>query len=240
MENNKSDTLSQRKKAQKEFLKLKRMQSGELVPETEVQEIRPKTFKERISNFWFHYKVHTILIAFAAVVLAFGITQCANKEHYDGRVMLYINRVCTDAEADIYKDYLTPYFSDTNGDGIVNLQIINCAYSTDGNFDMNYTSALASKLQSAISDDPDVQLFIVDDTKINQLNNISSDFESFFVEIIDFPEDIYKIAEEQEFKITKNLKIGRRVVSGTMIEKDKNIETYVKQAEDVLDKLTDK
>lgn len=240
MENNKSDTLSQRKKAQQEFLELKRMQSGELVPETETIEVRPKTFKEKVTNFWFHYKVHTILIAFAAVVLAFGITQCANKEHYDGRVVLYINRVCSDAEADIYKDYLTPYFSDTNGDGIVNLQIINCAYTMEGSFDMNYTSALSSKLQSVISDEPDVQLFIVDDTKINQLNNISSDFDSFFVETIDFPEDIYTIAEEQEFNVTKNLKIARRVVSGTMIEKDENIETYVKQAQDVLDKLTNK
>lgn len=240
MENNKSDTLSQRKKAQKEFLELKRMQQGELVPEAAPKEISPKTFKEKMANFWFHYKVHTILLAFAAVVLAFGITQCANKEHYDGRVMLYINRVCSDAEADIYKDYLTPYFTDTNGDGIVNLQIINCAYSTDGNFDMNYTAALSSKLQSVISDQPDVQLFIVDDTKINQLNNISSDFESFFVETIDFPEDIYKIAEEQDFKITNNLKIARRVVSGTMIEKDKNIDSYVKQAQEVLDKLAKK
>ena len=110
----------------------------------------------------------------------------------------------------------------------------------EGSFDMNYTSALSSKLQSVISDEPDVQLFIVDDSKINQLNNISSDFDSFFVETIDFPEDIYTIAEKQELKIPKTLKIARRIVSGTMIENDKNIDSYVKQAEDVLDKLTNK
>ena len=53
------------------------------------------------------------------------------------------------------------------------MQIINCAYTMEGSFDMNYTSALSSKLQSVISDEPDLQLFIVDDSKINQLNNIS-------------------------------------------------------------------
>ena len=234
MDNNKSDTLSQRKKAQQKFLELKRMQEGEVVPEGPPPEIRPKTFKEKIINFWFHYKIHTLLVAFFTIVFAVGITQCSKQEHYDGRVMLYVDHVCADAEAKIYEDYLTPFFTDTNGDGEIKVQIINCAYTTEGSFDMNYTSALASKLQSIISSEPDVQLFIVDPKKLDQLNNISEEVDEFFVDTAAFPEDIYKVAKEQGFPLPDGLLLGRRIVSGTLIENAENIDAYTKQAEDVL------
>ncbi len=234
MDNNKSDTLSQRKKAQQEFLELKRMQQGEVVPEGPSPEIKPKTFKEKIVNFWFHYKVHTLLIAFFTVVLAVGISQCATQEKYDGRVVLYIDRICTDAEAEIFKDYLTPYFTDTDGDGTVNIQIVNCAYTNKGTFDMDYSSALAAKLQSTISGEGDVQLFIVDPVKLEQLNSISAEIGDFLVETVPFPEEIYKTAKDQGFQLPEGLVLGRRVVSGTIIENTENIEVYTKQAKDVI------
>lgn len=234
MDNNKSDTLSARKKAQKDFLELKRMQSGEITPDGPHAEIKPKTFKEKIINFWFHYKVHTLLIAFFTVVLAVGIAQCSSLEQYDGKVVLYIDRVCTDAEAEIFKDYLTPYFTDTDGDGTVNIQIVNCAYTNKGTYDMDYSSALAAKLQSTISGEGDVQLFIVDPVKLEQLNNISDEIGDFFVETAPFPEKIYKTANEQGFEFPEGLVLGRRIVSGTMIENAENIEVYTKQAEDIM------
>ncbi len=234
MDNNKSDTLSERKRAQKEFLELKRMQQGEIAPLEKPAEITPKTFKEEAVNFWFHYKVHTLLIAFFTIVFAFAVTQCSTQEHYDGRVMLYTNKVCADAEAEIYKDYLTPYFTDTDGDGEVNIQIINCAYTTEGSFDMDYTSALASKFQSIISSEADVQLFIVDPDKVEQLNNISDAVDEFFVQTAPFSEDIYITAKEKGFELPAGVMLGRRVVSGTLIENAKDVEVYTKQAEDIM------
>lgn len=234
MDNNKSDTLSQRKKAQQEFLELKRMQQGELVPEAVPEQIVPKTFKEKLINFWFHYKVHTLLLTALIIVLIVGISQCSNKEHYDGRVMLYINRVCADAEADIYKEFLTPYFTDTNDDGKVNVQVVNCAYTTDSTFDMSFTNALSSKLQAVISSEPDVQLFIVDDKKIEQLNKIPNNLDSFFIEKIEIPQELYDKLKESDFQYSQKLYLARRVVTGTNIENADKVEIFTKQAEEIM------
>ena len=238
--NDKDDTLAKRKKAQQDFLELKKMQSGEIEPEAVSAPIKPTTVKGKLSNFWFHYKLHTIFTLFIAIVLVIGITQCSKQEKYDGRVVLYINQGCTDLETDLFKEALLPYFTDINNDGEVKIQIINCAHTTtNGAFDMEYTSALSSKLQSIISSDGDVQLFIVDDKKIAQLDGIiaNSGIDSFFVEQSEFSEEFYKKATDIGVKLPKKVYLARRIVGGTMIENVKNIETYTEQAITVMEEF---
>ena len=237
MENNKSDILSERKRAQQSFLNLKKVQKGELPPEKREEEKVPKTFKEKIVNFWFHYKVHSILAVFFAVVLAIGITQCSTQEKYDGRVALYTRNHYTNAEIEFFKDYLTPYFTDTDGDGKVNIQIIDCSYTTEGSFDLNYTSALATRLQSIISSEGDVQLFITTPDTLEQLNSVSEQLPEFFVENIAFNEEIYNMAKEQGISLPNNLMLGRRAISGTLIGELENIDEYVSKAQQIMDEF---
>ena len=51
-----SDTLRQQRFAREEFLKLKKMQQGELKAEPKPSEIynTPLTFSEKVKNFWYH------------------------------------------------------------------------------------------------------------------------------------------------------------------------------------------
>ena len=70
--NNKSDTLKQRAKAQKDLLELKKMQAGQLDPallNDDDKKLVPKTLDEKADNFFYHNKVKLIVLGFLAVVL---------------------------------------------------------------------------------------------------------------------------------------------------------------------------
>ena len=67
----KSETLAQREKAQRDLIELKKMQAGEIAPGPKPSEdaVEPKTFKEKVVNFFYHYKLAVIAGVFGAVVL---------------------------------------------------------------------------------------------------------------------------------------------------------------------------
>ncbi len=47
----------------------------------------PKTFKEKLVNFWYHYKWHTIVAAFVILALIVCISQCSAKPSYDIQIL---------------------------------------------------------------------------------------------------------------------------------------------------------
>ena len=70
-EKNKNETIEQQRRAREEFLKLKKIQQGELPAEPKPSDVAivPKTREEKLSNFWFHHKWHVIALVFITVVL---------------------------------------------------------------------------------------------------------------------------------------------------------------------------
>ena len=50
-----NETILQQRKAREEFLKLKQMQNNNSAETVEKrEEYKPRTFKEKLDNFWFH------------------------------------------------------------------------------------------------------------------------------------------------------------------------------------------
>ncbi len=239
MDNKKSDTLEQRKRAQKEFLELKKMQSGEAAPPPKPSEeaVQPATLGAKISNFWFHYKVHTLLVLFFAAIIAFCTHQCSTRPNYDGKLILHTNTYYTSEQIGVLEEYFKPYFTDITGNGEVEVSVIDCSFNTEGTFDSSYVASLSTKLQASIADDEAVQLFIVDEKCHERLNNLSENFSEFFVEYIPLPAGAYAAAEADGFTLPEGCIIGRRVIKGTSIEKNKEIEKYEQQAIEILEKL---
>ncbi len=239
MDNNKSDTRAQQKKAREEFIKLKKMQAGEIAPEPKPSEmaVEPKTAKDKANNLWYHYKTAFLLIAALAATLAICIAQCATRPVYDISVVVYTNNYYTDDQSAVFKKYIEQFATDINADGQVNVQIINCSYSTDKNFDMEYTSALSSKLQSTMASEASVQLYITDEAKTEHLNTIAKNYESFFLEQLPVGGSLYEIAKQSGEELPEGLTIGRRRVEGMSIENDKNIEQFVEQAVEIMGKV---
>lgn len=242
MDKKQSETLAQQKKARKEFLELKKMQSGKIPapPKPSEEAIVPKTFGDKLKNFWFHYKTPVILIVFLCVVLVIGISQCVSRTDYDVKVLLYTENYYTESQINVFQDYIKQYAPDINGNGKTEVQIINCSYSTSGTYDYEYVSALAAKMQATVASDGSVQLFIVDEAKKTQLDNISEKFESFFTDETKVDGSLYSLAENAGEKLPENLIIGKRVTAGTSVENYKNIEKFIETANDILNRIKEK
>ena len=116
MAKRKSDTLSQREFAQKEFLKLKKMQNGEMDAGPKPSELaKPLSFKEKLKNIWYHDKWAVILIGVMVIVIALLITQCATKKKYDLTVVVFTHTITGDPNCEKMGEYLRPFCKDING-----------------------------------------------------------------------------------------------------------------------------
>ena len=150
-EKNQNEILKEQKRAREEFLKLKKMQSGEIKAEPKPSEVAilPKTRKEKLSNFWFHYKFHLIASVFTAIVLAVLITQCATRPQYDSEIVYFTYTPVLDEQLNKVSDYFEQYATDLNGDGEVKVQVINCSVS-GMNQNTQYRNVQLQKLQFSL------------------------------------------------------------------------------------------
>lgn len=229
MNEHKSDTLEQRKKAQKDFLELKKMQSGEITPDAPKSPEKPKTFTEKVKNYWYHFKIQIILLIFLIIALAICVTQCATRDNYDAEIILYTKNSYSAQQVERLTEYLTQFFTDTNGDGKVLIQISDCSYSTEGTYDSNYTNMLATKLNATIASGVETQLYILDAAYLEQLNDLASDYGGFLIDFTLLPDEVKNITDDDGHTFPEGLIIGRRVLKGTVME---NKEAAVNASED--------
>lgn len=233
-----SETLRQRKFAQQEFLKLKKMQSGELDAGPKPSELAvPLTFGEKIKNIWYHDKFVIIIVGILVIAIAALVVQCATKTKYDVTIVVFTYEPTGEPNCDKMGEYLRPYCSDMNGDGKVNINVVNL--SIDGSNDNEYSYSMRVQLSSIIANDASALLFITDDDSYEYMMGLSDDITFFEDEPIKFADDFYDFCvDESGFYTTpKNLQISCRNTKGTDIEKDKNIDKYYNQAQGVLNGL---
>lgn len=238
-----SDTLRQRKFAQQEFLKLKKMQQGELDAGPKPSEVyaAPLTFSEKIKNIWYHDKWAIIIVSLLAVCIAVFVAQCATKTQYDATVVVFTYTITGDNNCDKMGEYLKPYCKDINGDGEININVINCSIEeSQGNSNANYTTR--TKASTIIASEASALLFITDDGSYEYLSGLSKEIDLFEGEPIEFKEDFYEFCEDEEqfYPTPEGLQISCRTIEGTTIEKDKNIDTYYDQAQTILNELKEK
>ena len=102
-----SETLRQRKFAQQEFLKLKKMQNGELDAGPKPSEVysTPLTFGEKLKNIWYHDKLAIGIILTITAFIAFFVVQCATKTEYDASVVVFTYRITGDENCDKMGEY---------------------------------------------------------------------------------------------------------------------------------------
>lgn len=233
-----SDTIRQQRKAREEFLELKRMQSGEIEvpPPPSAESIVPKTFKEKFKNFWFYNRFAILGVLFVAVVLTVGIVQCASRIDYDISIVLYISNPIDDGKTERMAEYFEKYCEDVNGDGKVNVEILNCSYAANGNPQMN--QAIDTKVQATIVSEPEAMLFIVDDTTFARLNSIPASTPLFLNDGINLGDNFYSFVQDDDtIKLPDNLILVRRNIADTTMQKNKSAAAYHKAAGSLMDKV---
>ncbi len=232
-----SETIKQQRKARKDFLELKKMQSGEIDAGPKPSEIAivPKTFKEKLEHLWFYHGVTVISVILTAVVLAVMIAQCAMREKYDLKVVLYTSNYI-DVECNQYiEDYLSQYIDDIDGDDKANIQVVNCSYAK-AEQNSQYEYNVNTKLQAIIAGEANALIFITDETTNEKLRNISSDI--FDGEPIMLDEKFYENCDKATYSVLpKDLMISCRTIEGTTLQYNKKAETYYEESRKIMDAL---
>lgn len=233
-----NEILEEQRKARQEFMELKKMQHGEMKPPPKPSEVAivPKTSKEKWDNFWFQYKWYVIAITATAVVLAILITQCATRTKYDLEVVYFTYTAALDEQTNNIADYLADYAEDINGDGEINVQVINVSFSkTSG--DTQYRHTMMTKLQALIVTDENAMLYITDSETYEYLHGIAEDG-LFDGEPFKFGDGFYTATESQQFgRLPEGLQISCRRVSDTLLEGKKGTAEAYGNSERLIEKL---
>lgn len=235
-----NEILAEQKRAREEFLKLKKMQSGELDagPKPSEVEVLPKTFKEKAANFWFHYKWLTIGLTVTVVLLAFLVAQCCSKPKYDLEIVYYTETPIFELQIEAVENYFKEYATDVNGDGEINIQIIDCSFP-ENDADLQYKNANIQKLQSLIIANEKAMLYITDESKYSFFEETFGKGEAFFVnEPYALSDEFYEKTKTDSLgNIRGKLSISCRKIEGTMLEKNKNSKIYYEESLKLLEAL---
>lgn len=239
MDNKKNDIIEEQRRAREEFLKLKKMQSGELDagPKPSEVAIIPKTPKEKWDNFWFQYKWAVIAAVASFIVLTVLITQCASRKNPDLEIVYFSYTPILDQQATLVSEYFEGITKDVNEDGEIVVQVVNCSFQNNGN--IQYRNSILSKLQAIIAADEKALLFITDDKSIEYFDNLNTDGGIFDGEAIPLGEEFYKATESKDFgPLTAKLSISIRRISDTLLEKKADIGKYYEESKRLLNEVS--
>lgn len=235
-----NEVLKEQRKSREEFLKLKKMQHGELDagPKPSEVAIVPKTPWEKIKNIWFHNgKVILVSVFFIAVGI-FLVAQCMNKPKYDIQVVYYTYTYALDENVKGMEEYFNKYAKDLNGDGEVNVNVINCSYTKSDTL-LNIKSTYETRLQATVTAEANALLYITDAESYKHFTDVFGD--NFFDgEPLLLSEEFYKSASIKEYDgLPEGLTISLRKTTDTMLEMDKNTEKYLKESSRILKEIVE-
>lgn len=215
--------IEEQRRAREEKINIIKAKQGlvEIEEKDDSAVIIPKTPAEKVANYWYHFKWHTIGALMLIAVLSVLIVQCASRQNYDFITVVYTHTPIESGRMEKIEEYLEQFSEDIDGDGKVSIEVVNCSFAdTQSNSTTN--QAAVAKVQSMIAAEPKAVLYIVDKKAVNTLNSLNE--KGFFdAEPLELDEEFYLFCEgESEFeKLPDGLKIGYRRINGTLMEDDK-------------------
>lgn len=234
-----SDTLEEQRRAREEYIKLKKMQSGELEAGAKPSEeaVVLKTPWEKFKNYWYHNKVFIIVGVFAVAVAIVLLIQLINKPRYDYEIVYFSYRQAADAQLDLVEEYFEEVGSDLNGDGVVNISIVNCSFYNE-DLQSTYRNQQLTKMQAIISADKRAMLYITDQSSIEFFNDLEIAENIFESEPVALDAEFYeKTKDPQMGYLTKGLQVSYRRLKGTNLENSDNADLYYQEAKRVVEAL---
>lgn len=160
--------LAEQRRRQQELIELKRLQQegGSIQNDTSAP---PQTATDRINNFWYYYKWYIIAFVIIITALAFLIKQCSDKVVFDYTVVLYSNEYVSDIQIGQIEEEMKKYALDTNGDGEINLFVMNCSRSDDAGADPSFNTTQYTKFQTQLLDGS-ARIFIMSEKMFEDCN----------------------------------------------------------------------
>ncbi len=213
--------------------------------------VRPKGIKAKVENFWYHYKFHTIAALLAFCALAVFVVQCSTKPEYDYKIVVATRSMTLSTlQIEGIEKELKQYGEDLNGDGEVNLLLVDC--TLDNNFS-DHQSFLAKqqKLQVLLMSDVEATLFLTDTKCLEWIDGLNSqtqfiantglphnDGRGFLVSDTHIIKNPAKSANyEPNLKWPKDLSICRRKIEGTVFEEKEGAEKNINAADAFIQRI---
>ncbi len=224
-----SDTIKQQRKAREEFLKLKKIQSGELPPDSYPNDtpIVPKTLGEKAENIRYHYGKIIIVGIFIFIALVIMVVQCCQRTNYDLQIIYFSYTPVMDSVTNDMASYFEKICDDVNNDGEKHIAVLNCSVNKNSN-----NNTALTKMQAVIASESNALLFITDDDSIKYFDKLRTDDFTFFKDSVALGNDFYS-SSEFSTALPENLKLNIRNVTGTQLEKDKNLKKFYKASEKI-------
>lgn len=125
-------------------------------------------FKQKLENFWYYYKIHTIVAIFLLVSVAIIIKQCSSRVVPDLNVIIAVKSITVSHEqADSISNTLSKLTEDVNKDGrkVVNCELLDMSTDNpqaESAYQMKFTAELASS---------NTALYITDDSFFSQVGD---------------------------------------------------------------------
>lgn len=236
MEKKKSETLKQREEAQRELIRLKKMQSGELEVDKKEESKDFETFSDKLGNLLYYHKYKLVAAVVAIVAVIYFIYSAATAVHYDAKAVVFCFEYFSEENRQRVADYLEEYYDDINGNGKTELAIVDCSF-VSGMDTAQYANTMMTKIQSVLVGEKDAMLFLLDENSLKHLNSISENIELFTEDgVVELSDQFYN-ALGDETKTAENGKryLCLRSIDGTTLEGES--EDNYKAAKKALEKI---
>ncbi len=128
---NDNEIISEQRKRQAELRELKKlMLKGDVKPEPKRDE-KPTTAKGKIENAWYHYKGIIIALPLVIALLTYIVVDLVTKPVYDYTVLVHGATAVQKTDIDEIEKYLVSVGTDIDGNGEVQVLIINTSFDLD-------------------------------------------------------------------------------------------------------------
>lgn len=226
MAKKKNEILEEQRRAREEFLKLKRMQQGEAVETEKKIYLGPVTLREKAENFWYHNKWYLVLASALVIAISFMLVQCINKEKYDLEVIYFSYTATVDSQTEKIAEYFEKYGEDIDGDGNVNIQVINCSINPNIG-DRKYRDSVLQKVQAHIMSGEKTLLYVTDSESVKYFDLMETSVPLFLEETYALDQNFYDEAQvDSAPTLPEGLTVSVRNISGTLLEMKSNIQKY--------------
>lgn len=230
--------IEEQRRVREEKINMIKAKQGLIEPEKvdEAAVVIPKTPKEKLLNYWYHFKWHTIGGLALIIVLAVMIVQCASRESVDFMVVLYADYPVDSGRIEKIEEYIEQFAEDIDGNGKITVEVVNCSFS-----DEQSKQTAVSKLQSMIAAEPKAILYIANKKTINDLNALNE--KGFFEEApVLLTQEFYDYCAGDGIldKLPEELKIGYRRIGDTLMEKDETAQKIQANCEKIYNEMVEK
>ena len=143
-----------------EEIRIKKMKQGlidnteneQYVKEKEEAEKIPVSFKEKLSNFWYHYKWTVIVVGFFIVGGAILTFQSIFAERYDTTVLLCSHTYYEESVIENLSIKLADYIDDIDKDGKKSIGVFQAYYKEESNVEVtDYEKSLQARIMAEIT-----------------------------------------------------------------------------------------